>query len=81
MTTIKIKTPTTINYCIIIGGLWFSVRKNNKGFWKSVSYDYNMSCTDSYKCTVLDGFKTKREALISLKLRVNEAPKGFFHNI
>jgi hypothetical protein len=78
--TFKAKTPSNTNYVIIIDGLFFAVRKNNKGYWKSVSYKSNMVCTDNYECTVLDGFTTKKEAINFLLERVKECPKYFFHN-
>lgn len=81
MTTVKVPTATTINYAINIDGLFFAVRKNNKGFWKSVSYKTNLLPTDNYICTVLDGYSTKKEAIRALINRVKEAPKSFFHNL
>lgn len=79
MNTFKVKTQTAINYVIIIDGLSFAVRKNNKGFWKSVSYKSNLLPTDKYEMTVLDGYRTKKEAIVALINRVKDAPKSFFH--
>jgi len=79
MKTFKVQTPTTINYCLVVGGNIFAVRKNNKGFWKSVSYQSNLICTDNYILTVLDGYETKKDAINALVSRVNDAPAGFFH--
>lgn len=79
MKTFKIQTPTQTNYCLSIDGLFFAIRRNNKGFWKSVSYKNNMLSTDDYNLTVLDGYGTKKEAIVALVKRINEAPKGFFH--
>ena len=81
MATFKVRTGTTTNYCICIDGLFFAVRRNNKGYWMSVSYKSNLLPTDNYETTILDGFKTKKEAMASLLKRVNESPKSFFHNI
>jgi hypothetical protein len=79
MKTFKVNTPTTTNYVLSIDGLFFAVRKNNKGFWKSVSYKANLLPTDNYDLTVLDGYGTKKEAITALINRVKEAPKSFFH--
>jgi hypothetical protein len=79
MKSFKVKTPTTINYVICIDGLFFAVRKNDNGFWKSVSYKTNLIPTDNYHLTVLDGLLTKKEAITSLIERVKESPKSFFH--
>jgi hypothetical protein len=79
MKTFKVNTPTTTNYTLCIDALFFAVRKNNKGFWKAVSYKSNLLPTDNYELTVLDGFRTKKEAITALIKRVKESPKSFFH--
>ncbi len=81
MTTFKVPTKTQINYCLNLNGNMFAVRKNNRGFWMSVSYKEYMVSTDNYICKVLDGYATKKEAVAALVNRAMEAPKGFFHNI
>jgi hypothetical protein len=79
MRTFKVKTQTTTNYVLKIDGLYYAIRKNNRGYWKSVSYKANMLGTDEYNITVLDGYLTKKEAISALVRRVKEAPKHFFH--
>lgn len=79
MKSVKIGTPTNNNYCYKVEGKWYAVRKNSKGFWKSVSYKENLLSTDRYIMTVEDGFKTKKECISSLLRRITESPKNFFH--
>ena len=81
MATFKVRTGTTTNYCICIDGLFFAVRENNKGYWKSVSYKSNLLPTDNYEATISDGFNIKKEAITNLLKTVIGSPKSFFHNV
>jgi len=80
MKTFKIKTETQTNYCIWFEGLFFAVRKNNVGHWMAVSYKAENLYTDNYIVKILDGFKTKKDAINALSSRIKEARRGFFHN-
>ena len=77
--TFKIATPTTTNYAVKIGGLFFAVRKNSRGYWMAVSYKANLLSTDNYEVKILDGYETKKDALKALVKRVSESPKSFYH--
>lgn len=80
MKSIKINTPTNINYCYKIDGCWFVVRKVKNGLWIADLFRENMLSTDKAILNIVNGkgLTTKLAAITALVKAINNLPKYYY---